>query len=383
MSVFYVNARCRQILRILLEQREYMTVDRLAKQLGISRRSAYYDLCKINVWLERTDVEKLEIERGRGLLLPPGSRACIEVLLNEPGAEDSYIFSPSERIKMIFLYTLNAAKPVFLEDLMDCCEVSRNTVFHDLRDVAENLKQYDLALVYHNKRGYEITGSPVRARALFILYFKEVLVLYRDGILKFFDREAIECCLNQLHGIEWELNVEYVDGALLAIAALVPVMLRCPQIFDFPGLDRLKMLQTHEFRVVQSQFPQLPEDEMLYLTLHLLGSRVNTVPPGLLENEQEIADLVRALVSEFEKVACISFDQRHSLEQALAVHLRTSLYRYRFGIQIGNLLCDDIKNEYPELFSITKIAAKRLERIISSPFRMKKSRISRFILELF
>ena len=53
MSAFYINARCRQILRILLEQREYVTMDRLAKQLGISRRSAYYDLCKINVWLEQ------------------------------------------------------------------------------------------------------------------------------------------------------------------------------------------------------------------------------------------------------------------------------------------------------------------------------------------
>lgn len=367
MPVFYINARCRQILRILLEQREYMTMDRLARQLGISRRSAYYDLCKINVWLERAGAEKLEIERGRGLLLPSDSRACIEALLNEPGGENRYIFSPAERMKLIFLYTMNAAAPVFLEDLVDCCEVSRNTVFHDLRDVAENLKQYDLALVYHNKRGYEIEGSPVRARALFILYFKEMQTLYREDVLKFFDREEIERCHRQLHGIERELGVEYVDGALLAIAALLPVMLRRPEAFDFPGLDRSKMRQTHEFRAVQAHFPQLPEEEMLYLTLHLLGSRVNAVPPGLLENEQEIADLVRALVSEFEKVACISFDQRRSLEQALAVHLRTSLYRYRFGIQIGNLLCDDIKNEYPELFSITKIAAKRLERIMELP----------------
>ena len=83
-----------------------------------------------------------------------------------------------------------------------------------------------------------------------------------------------------------------------------------------PGLDRSKMRQTHEFCAVQAHFPQLPEEEMLYLTLHLLGSRVNAVSPGLLENEQEIADLVRALVSEFEKVACISFDQRRSLEQS-------------------------------------------------------------------
>ncbi len=367
MTAFYVNARCRQILRILLEQQEYMTMDRLAKQLGISRRSAYYDLCKINVWLEQAGAAKLEIERGRGLLIPADSRPCIETLLNEPGTEDIYIYSPAERMKLIFLYTLNAAKPVFLEDLMDCCDVSRNTVFHDLKDVSENLKSYDLSFIFHNKRGYEIVGSSVRARALFLLYFKEMLTLYRDGILKFFDREEIERCHKQLHKIECELGVEYVDGALLAIAALLPMMQRHPRTFHFPGLDRSEMLRTHEFHTVQTHFPQLSEDEMLYLTLHLLGSCVNAVPPGLMENEQEIADLVRALVSEFERVACISFDKRQPLEQALAVHLKTSLYRCRFGIQIGNLLCNDIKNEYPELFDITKIAAKRLERMIELP----------------
>lgn len=367
MAVFYVNARCRQILRILLERQEYMTMDRLAKQLGISRRSVYYDLCKINVWLKQAGVEKLEIERGRGLLIPSDSRACIEALLNEPGTDDNYIYSPAERIKLIFLYTMSAEEPVFLEYLTDCCEVSRNTVFHDLKNVAESLKQYDLALIFHNKRGYEIVGNSVRARALFILYFKEILTLYRDGTLKFFDREAVERHHQQLHEIERELGVNYVDGALLAIAALLPIMLRHPETFDFPGLNREKMLRTHEFCAVKKYFPQLCEDEMLYLTLHLLGSRVNVVPPGLLENDQEIADLVRALVSEFEKVACISFDERPLLEQALVAHLKTSLYRYRFGVQIDNLLCNDIKNEYPELFGITKIAARRLERIIELP----------------
>ena len=196
MAVFYVNARCRQILRILLGQREYMTVNRLAKQLGVSRRSAYYDLCKINVWLEQMGVEKLEIERGHGLLIPSGSRACIEELLSAPGG--NYIFSPAERMKLIFLYISNASGPVFLEQLVDCCEVSRNTVFHDLKDVSESLKAFDLTLSFHNRRGYEIVGGPVRRRALFILYFRELEPLYRDGILKFFDREAIDRCWEQI-----------------------------------------------------------------------------------------------------------------------------------------------------------------------------------------
>ena len=77
--------------------------------------------------------------------------------------------------------------------------------------------------------------------------------------------------------------------------------------------------------------------------------------------------MARALVSEFERVACIVFDNRESVEQALTLHLQTSLYRYRYGIQIGSLFYNDVKSEYPELFSITKMAAKRLESSIELP----------------
>ena len=84
-------------------------------------------------------------------------------------------------------------------------------------------------------------------------------------------------------------------------------------------------------------------------------------------SKQYVYDLTKALISEFEKVACIVFDNREELERALFVHLNTSLYRYRFGIQIGNILGDDVMKEYPDLFALTKIAAKRLEKSLEFP----------------
>ena len=368
MAAYYINARCRHILNTLLNRQDYMTMEQLAKELGISKRSAYYDVCKINVWLEEVNLPPLETERGRGLLLPFESRNQIEALLSDRSTEEVYIFSPEERVKLIILYVIHASEPVFIEQLMDCCEVSRNTIFNDLKEVSNRLKQYDLTLDYSSKRGYEISSDPIRARAIFILYFREMLTLYRDGILKFLDRDEIERYHAQLCQIEQELGLEYVDGALQAIAALLPVMLRNTSPFDFPGLKRAEWTNTNEFRMVKTHFPQLVEDEMIYLTLHLLGSQVKATQEWVESSSpQEITDMARALVSEFERVACIIFDEREALEQALALHLKTSLYRYQYGIQIGTLFYDDVRNEYPELFSITKMAAKRLETSIELP----------------
>jgi mannitol/fructose-specific phosphotransferase system IIA component (Ntr-type)/galactitol-specific phosphotransferase system IIB component len=96
---------------------------------------------------------------------------------------------------------------------------------------------------------------------------------------------------------------------------------------------------------------------------------VNIVPEEYFEihSRQYIYDLTRSLISEFEKVACIFFDRREELERALFVHLNTSMYRYKFGVQIGNVIGDDVINEYPELFALTKTAAKGLEESIGFP----------------
>lgn len=368
MAILYINARCRQILHILLNRHDYMSMEQLAGELKISRRSAYYDVCKINVWLEQAGVPPLEVERGHGLLLPFENRVRIEELILEHTAEEIYVYSPDERVKLIILYIVYSQEPVYVEQLIDCCEVGRNTIFNDMKDVTARLKRYDLDLNYSSKRGYEISGNPIRVRALFILYFREMLTLYRDGVLKFFDPTEIENHHTQLHQIEAELGVEYVDGALQAIAALLPVMFRQMSTFDFPGLKREEWINTQEFQRVKAHFSELVEDEMIYLTLHLLGSQVNTTYE-LVESAsyQEITDMARALVSEFERIACIVFEDREAVEQALTLHLKTSLYRYQYGIQIGSMFYDDVKNEYPELFAITKMAAKRLESSIELP----------------
>ena len=73
------------------------------------------------------------------------------------------------------------------------------------------------------------------------------------------------------------------------------------------------------------------------------------------------------MVTEFEKIACVYFDNRDELERALFIHIRSSLYRLRYGIQLGNPMHEDIVREYANLFNITKTVAQYLERMIGLP----------------
>lgn len=369
MALLYINARCKQILNQLLSQSKYITMEQIAADMKVSRRTVYYDICKINLWLKQAKLPILEVVREKGLLIPHKERMLIQEMLESDEHEQVYIFSPAERVKIIICCIIYENEAVYLEQLTDYCEVSRNTIFNDLKEVAKCLEQYELKLEYQAKRGYYLTGDTMRIRALFILYFNEMAALFNGGTIKFFQREKIEGYYEKLREIEKTLGISYVDGALLSLAALLPVMYQDKGVFKLEGLKETEIARTKECGLVRQYFPDLVSEEQIYLSLHLLGSRVNIVPDDYFESnsKQYIHDLTRTLISDFEKVACIFFEQKDELERALFVHLNTSMYRYKFGVQIGNVIGDDVISEYPELFALTKIAAKRLEESMGFP----------------
>lgn len=371
MGMVYINARCQKILSMLLRGEDYISLRQIATENGVSKRSIYYDLCKINEWLNFYDIAEIEVVRGKGILIPESDKRQIEEIVENESAEESYIFSPTERVKIIYCYILisHLNKHIYIEQLSEYCQVSRNTIFNDLRVVVNQLQKYNLTLAYESKRGYRITGDVISIRALFFMYFNTLLPLFHSGVLNFLYQEPIDEYLNKLEQIAKELKTEYVDGVLLSLAVLTPLMYKGARRPYFPSLRKEKIESTDEFQLVQKYYPDLDEAEQIYLCLHLLGSRVAVPTCDMFDNnaDQSVYEITKALVAEFEKIACVAFEDREELERSLFVHINTSLYRYQYGVQIGNPMSDDIMREYPNLFDITKVVTRYLEQLVGLP----------------
>lgn len=364
-----LNERCTHILNTLLWRSEFISLQQLIDELNVSRRSIYYDICRINEWLEENLVQEITIERGKGILIPTEDKQKIKELLQEEIPDMNYYFQPSERVKIIIMRIFYSESPVYINQLMDCCQVSRNTVFGDLRVVVNTLHEYDLNLEYESKEGYQISGDTVRARAVFSLLFTELRRLYEKDILSFLPKDMISEHLQRLKQVEKELGIHYVDGCLLGIAAMMPVISRNNGKLYFPGLKKDEIEQTPEYRLVMKYYPELEESERIYVTLHLLGARLTTASDDIFENaiDESVYGITKSLVTEFEKISCVNFEDREELERDLFVHINTSMYRYHYGIQVGNPLCEDIKREYPHVFETTRIVCKYLEKMIGIP----------------
>ena len=100
MALLYINARCKQILNFLLTQTKYITTEQIGAEMKVSKRTVYYDICKINLWLEQSELSPLEVIREKGILIPHGERPLIQNMLGSDEQEQIYIFSPEERFNV-------------------------------------------------------------------------------------------------------------------------------------------------------------------------------------------------------------------------------------------------------------------------------------------
>ena len=75
-------------------------------------------------------------------------------------------------------------------------------------------------------------------------------------------------------------------------------------------------------------------------------------------------EITRNLITEFEREACVIFSRKEDLIRNLYHHIAASIYRYRFGIQIGNPMAEDIRREYPYIFDTARAVVKYLEQQI-------------------
>ena len=110
-------------------------------EFGVSRRTVYYDISRINDWLTSAGLGSVSVEdqclRARGVQWSSVERLS--------GSADQRYFSVAERQSMAFLRIALSSEPVTIGVLMDSFGVSRNTVIADVREIRESLDSLGLS----------------------------------------------------------------------------------------------------------------------------------------------------------------------------------------------------------------------------------------------
>jgi mannitol operon transcriptional antiterminator len=160
----FLDSRCRQILNFLINQERLAPISEISIAMQNPRRTIYYDLYKINEWLKTVGLNQIALQGAQGVQLDSVQKDHVRQELACLPESTDYILSPVERIDNCVCFMLIPTQVILADHLANLCQVSRNTILNDLKQVKSILKTYQLNLVYEASTGYRVLGETIKNR---------------------------------------------------------------------------------------------------------------------------------------------------------------------------------------------------------------------------
>lgn len=363
----------KEFLMLLLENENPQSIQSIQDQLDISRRTVYYIVNKINDVFYDLRMEPINNKRGQGYYLTSDQKKVVDSILHSDGTLQN--LSPDERVHYLICWMMYPKANIHIENIMELFDISRNSVFNDLKDLKSEIEKYDVSLYFDIKNGYMINGQVFSKRALLLYYLKILLKKIHYKSIEFLDVSEVETFYSRLQQISLKMHNEYDDYNLLAIACLLNIVHYVDEKFDFSILELRDLEKTEELHMIDKYFQDLNVHERLYLTIHLLGSKAGSVI-RLDDSQRDIQlfELALHLVDLFERQTSCDISKKNELVNSLYMHFKLSMYYYQLSIQISNTLLEDVKENYGNLYQMIKNLCESMDD--EFPFILTDSEIS-------
>lgn len=394
-----LDQRSTILLNELVHASSHLSINELMEKFNVSRRTIYYDIEKINDWLEDNNLDPVRYIRSVGFYLEENTKKHIPEKI-ETIKKWHYEFSADERKAWLAVHLLIRESPLFLEDLIDKLLVSRNTVIADIKKLKSDLSSFDLTLFSDRKRGYVINGSEINKRKSLVYYLSHAipeqgwqsliadiqmfLQENPDGEAEWpvnlFKVDELKAVYDIISDSEQELRIEFTDDVLHSLAVrflLFSKRLMQGKQTSVDPVEKDVLRQTKEYKAAERMGKKLerlfqitfPEDEIFYITTHLLSARVNYDERAFPEynDMQKLKSAATKMVTDFQNLAIVSFQDRDLAERNLLTHLKPAYYRLKYDLEVHNQLTDSVKRKYPEVFLLTKKVMHHLEKAVGKP----------------
>lgn len=393
--------RTKQILNVLLQENQTMSVKVLADKVGVSKRTVQRELEYINGSLKTYEISFMS-KTGVGVWLE-GSEEEKKRLLSDITKGDSYdVSNKEERRKRLVLEILKDKGLKKLFYYSSKFKVSEATVSGDLEAVEEWLNRYGLQVVRKPGSGVAIEGSEGSYRRAIRAFIDENIdtrVLHEayenedeqteicDGleqsnIGQILNNDILKRVVNCIMGMEDDRVMTLTEnsyiGLVIHIAIAINRILKneiieadtrwskeLPKDDDYALAKKIARELEEEFEI------SIPQLEISYICLHIKGAKHEKIQwdgqkTVEIEN-RELQQLVNEMIDVFDPQNGFLLKQDEEFIQGLLAHLQPTLIRILHDMQIINPVLEDIKRDYPEIFGRCIQVAKVLERWIGKP----------------
>ena len=387
-----MEQRTRDILRLLLQEKNYRTTGDLAAQLSVSAKTISRQLAKVEEVLNKFGLQ-LEKKSGAGLLII-GSEVKRYALAAQLKSGAKIEYTPSERRSVIISKLLSSREPIKLFVLSSAVHVTDSTISNDLDKLEPWFREQGLKLLRKPGLGVMLLGDERDLRRAIVRYIYEhvseenLLNLMQDNLpgeiaqVSNFLLELIEAgewrrLEQMIRVMENDLGYKLSDNAFIGLVVHLSLAVRRIKNHEAVKLDEEKCSQYLRGRkefIAASKLAEkisatleidMPESEIFYITMHIIGarSRFSAATPGnisMMDNFR-IVKFARQIMKTAAKITGRDIDKNQNLLAGLVNHLAPTISRIKMHMDIRNPLLGEIQQHYPELISLTKKCVVEVE----------------------
>lgn len=344
----------------------------LESMFNISRRQLGYRIQKLNDWFKEQDYPEIERTSQGYFIVDDAIKDFLNVPNESTSQKNEQVYTAYQRAHLILLMLFSEEEGLSLNHFSIDLEVSKNTVLNDIKKLKELIVPYEVHLQYNRTNGYYLVGNEFEIRRLLMRLIDKVFTMHfsqSDIVtgLKI-DEDKIDLIDRHITKIEQYLDRKFIDQSTRTLPYKLYLILRRIKhdkiVSSFSiGYDDLS--DTKEYQateILTSDYPDIPRQEKLFITLQLLSTSVQWSEVSDVQHIPELKKALDEMIDQFEKITFITFTDRDALINQLMLHMEPAFYRIRYQLSDIDGLENSLKEDYKELFHLVKLSSKPLEK---------------------
>lgn len=370
-----LSNRQMRILHLLIEEQDYITIAELAERFNVSQRTIQYDLEGIEDQENTLDF-KIHRNKSEGMKIETSNASLLRKSNGDALAEVHY--TKDERVLNIELKLFESDIPISSRVLSELVNVSRRTIVDDLKVVQEHLEKFNLNLEYVKNKGFVIQGEEEVYRKAYAhcikTYFQNSIPFAESSLFSESDLASVRKAVVQtLKDEDYHLVQSATDG-LIYHALIALQRLKENYSFEIPKEEIQRLSDTPQYQIAFKMKGNLekgfdikfPQSEAIFITLHLLGSKMSIDDnPG---NNSEIESYVFQLIEHVGAALGLDLTKDNKLLNGLLIHIKPAIHRLQFDMAQKNPLKDEIYRRYRNLIDAIESNIHILERPLHISF---------------
>ncbi|WP_137598013.1 BglG family transcription antiterminator [Paucilactobacillus kaifaensis] len=350
-----------ELLDLLNQSNNYLTVDTLENSLHLSRRGIFYLLHRINEELEEVNLDPVLNLHNIGYFLTPETKKSLDEKFSQDSNKNYSALSKEKRQTLITWYLINNTT-VSINDVVSMFSVSNHTAISDLNNIKRLLLQRGLKLK-QTANGKQVFGPEVTIRGWVLEQLNDAQSLIYGFIQP--DPASIDFIQDKLHQLEQNSKNYFSDDAIMMMSEFILWLInrlkhKTNILTSLP--NSYKSSRNYDTKWAYSLLTHFNINNLFESVF--LAQIVNATQFYQVNKSDELINriqpITRNVIDRFNALSGSDIPA-YVLENSLTTHLVSTYYRATFGIKYTHPDLKTIINNYHELFVFTQMAIRPFE----------------------